>query len=233
MDHSYVEEHQIVDRYLMDQLPAEEKVGFEDHYLHCQGCLDQLELAEKFQRGFKRATAREVTRAAVSRQLGVLTWLSHWHRASRLAWSAALLSVAVLPAGFLYRDLGRANSALEQIRAPQLNTAVVPLGPERGVPRRDLEPTHRIRLSGAEWIVLSLELDQPESESYRVTLLGDGETEIWRGDGLEPDAFDALVLSFHSSWLAAGDYVARVEALSPAGSPRPVAHFSFRVIANG
>ncbi len=234
MDHSYIEEHQIVDRYLMEQLPAEERVSFEDHYVHCSTCLDQLELAEKFQYGFKRATAQEVTRVAVSQQLGLLAWLSRQGRTAQSAWLAALLAVAVLPAGFLYRDLGQARSALETFRAPQLNTAVLTLGPERSAPQEDFEPTHRIRLSGEpEWIVLSLELDAPDAATYRVTLLRGGDTEVWHGGGLEPNSLDALVLSLHSSWLAAGDYVARVEAPTSGGSRRPVAHFSFRVIANG
>src|SRR5207253_4021188 len=54
MDHIYVEENQIADRYVKGTLPAEEAERFENHYLSCPECLDRLELAESVQRGFKR-----------------------------------------------------------------------------------------------------------------------------------------------------------------------------------
>ena len=110
-------------------------------------------------------------------------------------------------------------------------SAVFSFSPERGAPAGEREPTQRIRLSGSpEWIVLSLELEPGTGESYRVTLLS-GDRELWRGDGLEPDPLGSLALSLHSSWLAAGDYVARVEALATTGAPVPVARFPFRVLA--
>ncbi len=137
----------------------------------------------------------------------------------------ALLAVALLPAGLMYR--------LSRAYQPQINTAVFTMSPERSAVTGE-EPTHVIRLSGdPEWLVLSLELDSPEHASYRVTLLREGETQVWQGAGLEPDHLDALVLSLHSTWLRAGDHVARVEGVPAGGAPVPVAHFAFRVIQDG
>ncbi len=228
MEHSTIEEQQVVDRYLMGQLPAEEAERFEEHYVHCRQCLDQLELAEKLQRGFKRAAAEDVAKAAVAQRLGVLAWLARAAGSPRAGLAAvALLAVALLPAGLMYRQL---SGSLQ----PQINTAVFTMGPERSAPAADQVPSHVIRLSGApEWLVLSLQLDLPEYERYRVTLSRNGEDDVWHRDGLEPDHLDSLGLSLHSKWLSAGDYVARVEGLPEAGEPVSVAHFSFRVIARG
>lgn len=223
MDHSYIEEHQIVDLYLMGQLPAEEAERFEEHYLHCQECLGRLQVAEKLQRGFKRAAAQDVAKAAAAQRVGMLAWLVRATRSPRAGLAAAaLLAVALVPAGLMVRQQ---SGAFE----PQINTVVVTMSPERSAPTSDQEPSRVIRLSGApEWLVLSLELDSPEHESYRVTLSRDGEDEVWQGDGLEPDHLDSLSLSLHSTWLSAGDYVAKVEGLAASG-PVSVAHFSFRV----
>ncbi len=227
MDHNHIEEHQVVDRYLMGQLPAEEAERFEEHYLHCQECLDRLQVAEKLQRGFKRATAEDVAKVAAVQRLGVLAWLARAARSPRAGLAAAaLLAVVLVPAGLMYRQQSGAFQ-------PQINTVVVTMSPERSAPAADQEPSRVIRLSGApEWLVLSLELDSPDHERYRVTLSRDGEDGVWQGDGLEPDHLDSLSFSLHSSWLRAGDYVAKVEGLAT-GGPVPVAHFSFRVIARG
>ncbi len=308
MDHSYIEERQIVDRYLMKQLPAGEAVRFEDHYVYCQQCLDQLELAEKLQRGFKRAAAGDAARVAAARRLGVLAWLARSLRSPRAGLVVmALLAVAVLPASLMFRELRRAGRQLDEANAavtelrrqqaagtragdlesdlaaaraelagqrrrfeeelgrersareglagrlarilrPQINTGLFSFSPERGAPPGELDPSHVdpshiVRLSGdPEWIVLSLELDRIEHDSYRVTLAR-GKQEVWQRGGLEPNHLDSLALSLHSTWLAAGDYLVRVEAAGPretgsrptgqAGEAVPIAHFSFRVIAGG
>ncbi len=248
MEHSYIEEQQLIDRYLMHQLPAGEARRFEEHYLDCQDCLGQLEVAEKLQRGLKRAVAEDATRIATAQHLGRLAWLGRLLRSPRAGLLVmAFLLVALLPAGLLVRNqrqLGRqldhAHSTLAALRQhqplaaavpdrvyePQINTALFSLSAERGTALGDLEPSHIVRLSAApEWLVLSLELGLVEYDSYQVTLWR-GEQQAWQRQGLEPNYLDSLVLSLHSSWLSAGDYVVRVEA----GDATPVAHFSFRVL---
>lgn len=107
---------------------------------------------------------------------------------------------------------------LAQARQPQTNTPILSLSPERSAGGSS-EPTHQLRLPATPgWIVLSLELDAPDRDSYRVTLLRGGQ-EIWRGDGLEPNETDSLSVSLPTALLTPGDYVVRVEG---------VAQFTFR-----
>jgi broad specificity phosphatase PhoE len=125
MDHTEIEERQIPELYLRGQLPPDEAASFEEHYLHCQECLDRLELAESMERGFKRAAGQDAARAAATRQIAILAWLSRLGRSRQLAaLAAAVLVVAVLP-GLLglrevrqrERELGETRAALEQERA--------------------------------------------------------------------------------------------------------------------
>ncbi|HEX5718275.1 MAG TPA: hypothetical protein VF179_19090 [Thermoanaerobaculia bacterium] len=124
MDHTEIEERQIPELYLMGKLPPEEAAGFEEHYLHCQECLDRLELAESMERGFKRAAGQDAARVAATRQIAVLAWLSRLGRSRQMAALAmAVLVVAILP-GLLglrevrerERELAAARSDLEQER---------------------------------------------------------------------------------------------------------------------
>jgi hypothetical protein len=117
---------------------------------------------------------------------------------------------------------------LAQARQPQTNTPILSLSPERSA--GGAEPTHQIRLPATPgWIVLSLELDAPEFETYQVTLLRAGQ-EIWRGNGLEPNETDSLSVSLPTALLNPGDYVVRVEGAPAGGRPGPVAQFTFRAL---
>lgn len=46
MDHGYIEQRRVVERYLTDRLSIAERVSFEEHYIACEECLDRLEQAE-------------------------------------------------------------------------------------------------------------------------------------------------------------------------------------------
>src|SRR4051812_21972216 len=120
MDHTYVEENQIADRYVMGTLPAEEAERFENHYLSCPECLDRLELTESVQRGFKRMAGQDVAQLSAVHQLAVVAWLARLGRMRQTAvLLSALLVLAVLPAGFAIRSttqLAQARSTLEQER---------------------------------------------------------------------------------------------------------------------
>ncbi len=48
MDHAYIDEHHIAERYLDHALPADELREFEEHIVDCQECADRLLLAEMF-----------------------------------------------------------------------------------------------------------------------------------------------------------------------------------------
>jgi len=149
MDHTDIEEQQIVDRYVMGKLPAEEAERFEEHFLSCPECLDRLELAESMQRGFKRAASEDAARIAAARQLAVVAWLARLSRSRQVAVLAmTLLVVAVLPAGLALRELARERerSAAGSHRAGEIEK----LRSELDASRRDLTAERQAHASAAE-----------------------------------------------------------------------------------
>lgn len=62
MDHQYIEEHNLADRYLTRNLPPDERARFEEHFVDCPECLDRLALAEMF-----RESSQETAAAATPR----------------------------------------------------------------------------------------------------------------------------------------------------------------------
>ena len=95
MDHAYIEENGLVDRYHQGLLPPEEEARFEEHFVTCAPCMEQLELARGFQRGIKAMATEDAVRAVVV-QAGLFAWLA---RRSRLAQWGLALAVLLLAAG--------------------------------------------------------------------------------------------------------------------------------------
>ena len=48
MDHNYIEQFDLIDRYLMGRLPSEESARFEEHFIDCPECIDRLKTTGDF-----------------------------------------------------------------------------------------------------------------------------------------------------------------------------------------
>jgi hypothetical protein len=118
MDHAYIDEHNIVARYEMGTLASAERIGFEEHFVDCPHCQEQLTLAQDFRQGL-RAAHHE----------GLLESTSASSPPSSLAWRWALRGMAAslvllsIPALLLVREirnlnreLNRANQTTETLR---------------------------------------------------------------------------------------------------------------------
>ena len=260
MDHQEIENGLIFDRYLKGRLTPEEEERFEEHYLGCAECLDQLEAAQGLERGLRRAFVQDVAEIAAARRLGWLARLARSPGAGLLA-VAAILAVG-LPTWLAFRnsemgrELGQQTLVIDQqksktaslenelTRERDTNQALTErLNQQSGVPTYELsrfrssllgdpEPAQTISLSAVEEpLVFSLPLDQPASGTHRIRLIDDENREIMRLDR-ELIREGTLAFSVMSSQLEEDDYVVRVESLSPGAEPVTVARFAFRVVAH-
>jgi hypothetical protein len=48
MDHEQIDQFDLIDRYLMGKLPAEESASFEEHFVDCPQCIAQLQTTKAF-----------------------------------------------------------------------------------------------------------------------------------------------------------------------------------------
>ena len=218
MDCSHVHQQHLADRYVLGQLTAAEAERFEDHYLSCDECSEELERARLMTGGFKRVAAEEVAATLVT---GVAWW-----RRRRIWMPLATAAVAVV----LSVPFALDPSTSEGTRGGRVNTPVVYLQPVR-----DLEPapSHLIRLPEKPgWIVLVLELDPPFYPVYRARVERGGRL-LWEGEGLRLGERDTVTLSLESDLLAPGDHALRLDATTGDGRDVSVGRFAFRVLSSG
>lgn len=62
MEHWYIEDHQIADRYLSGKLPIEERMRFEEHFVDCASCLVHLRTVDDFRAGLRTVATEEAMR---------------------------------------------------------------------------------------------------------------------------------------------------------------------------
>src|SRR5262249_41965473 len=99
MDHHYIEEQNIPDRYLLGKLPVEERARFEEHFIDCRECLDRLETTEDFRGALRAVAAEDTTRGYAQAGLFArIMWMARLSRARRPALQlGAILLLAALP----------------------------------------------------------------------------------------------------------------------------------------
>lgn len=209
MDHATIEAENWVERHLLGQLTAEEAARFEEHYLDCPECLEQLELTRRLQLGLREIASEEAARLVAG---GLI---ARWLRrpAVRAALGLVLVAAIALP-WLLFAPLRgerqRLAEELSQMRAPQGGVPVVALSPERSAPGE--EPATRITVDATPgWIVLALEPPPEPPATYQARLLEPGGKLLWQSGPLSPDAGGRVTVSVHSSWLAGTLYLVELQ----------------------
>jgi hypothetical protein len=114
MDHAYIESNGLVELYHRGLLPPDEEARFEEHFVDCPQCTEQLELARGFQRGLKAMATEDAARAVVG--AGLFAWLARRGRLAQWGTALAVLAVAaLLPALWLLAG-GRSERREQEAR---------------------------------------------------------------------------------------------------------------------
>jgi hypothetical protein len=134
MDHSKIDVENVAERYVTGRLSPEEAVGFEEHYLDCPECCVRVEAAQRLDRGMRRLADEAAADFPHSRPP------AHWSRSPRLALAAAaLLAVALLPAGFGWWEIRDLRGELSATREALTRAQAEPTPPENAGRLDELE----------------------------------------------------------------------------------------------
>jgi predicted Holliday junction resolvase-like endonuclease len=121
MEHWYIEEYNIIDRYLMRKLSDEDLVRFETHFLDCGQCLKEMEMTERLRALLRRATAEEVLRSHSNAQVEPFARVARRARVRQMAYLSCFMLLILLPMLWLalkwrsaHQDLARANETISE-----------------------------------------------------------------------------------------------------------------------
>jgi hypothetical protein len=127
MDHDYINEHGVVSLYAAGKLSPEERAGFEEHFVNCRQCLEQIEVTAELRDGLRQvakedagrpgAARPDVDRLGVAPQLAPALWAGagSWNKRGLLA--CAMVVVVGLAAIFLVDARYRRSEVAEARRA--------------------------------------------------------------------------------------------------------------------
>lgn len=240
MKHQEIRDRDIVDRYLMGKLTQDEEQRFEEHYLDCPRCQEQLKQAALFRQSLKNvvdqkglATARGDSNTRVKNP-GKAPWFL----------AAAAVMVALLSAGLFVKQrhaweerfgkqqasLDALTGALTRLEAPRINPPHLVLEASRQVITEEATPPHRIALSeGDDWFDLTLKGAFQGFPEYRLHLDRASGERVWQRDGVTPNSEGKIGLSFPATLFPTdGNFALTLEARS---NGRFVHHstFSFHI----
>ena len=112
MDHKYIDDFDIVDRYLMGRLAAEETSEFEEHFVDCEHCVDRLKIIKAF---IEELRLVEIDQAEeVVARISGGSW---YKRRKALALVAGFISlIALAGVVFAFNQARRARAEADQAR---------------------------------------------------------------------------------------------------------------------
>jgi len=118
MDHKYINEVDLVERYLMGRLAAEETTEFEAHFVDCQECVGQLNTTKALMDGLRIVTSEQVPEPRGYEPRGLFWWsqptISRWSLALS---DGVLLLVASVGALVVSNQIRRSRVEADQARS--------------------------------------------------------------------------------------------------------------------
>ena len=171
MTHSRIREGDLIDRYLLGQLPEKEQAEFEEHYLSCRQCAEEMEQAGELIASVKAGVPE--TRPARPRPKVFLLPTPVWGLAAALAVVAVYLSVrppAAPPAPVVRQPRAEAGESLPVVELTSYRAGV-----ETGGRLRATEKAFRLRLD------LRGLASAPERT---VDVVAESGERVWSGSGL-------------------------------------------------
>jgi putative zinc finger protein len=227
MMHARIDNEDIVERYVRRQLPPDDEHAFDEHLLGCDECFEKVQALERFQSGMREAADRGL----LDDEAGTTSSRGAW-----LPWAFALTTCTTVAstalAAWLYLDqlpqlrgerdqhaaeLARERQSGIERAAPatltqaEANVALVILQASRS--RAQAAPV--VLTSQSQHLVLWIDVAPSRYRTFHVDLKTPENRPVASVDGLQPNAYGALVASLPTDKLPAGTLRATLSGQDP------------------
>jgi anti-sigma factor RsiW len=225
MDHLRIDERNLIDRYVRGAMPAAERAEFEEHFVECAACQEQIEFAKSFRQAVRESVVESVGPAREQRRPGF-----GWRWAAIACAAGLMIALAASTALLFERQRGRSELAGVRSELASLQRAPVVFGLSLS---RDASRPQTITLPGEpRWMVFVAEIDTTRYARYRASVTGSRGEEIWSQDAIQPNSPDSISVGIPSVKLRPGAYALIVSGAQEDGSRIAVAHFPLLLVAS-
>jgi hypothetical protein len=207
-------------------LRGAERQSFEEHFLDCPQCLEQLEIASSLRQAIRDSAVEAVASppVALPRRWYLLGWVQA---------AAACLVVAMATSVMFFEQMQHARRELASAQVELASARGLASSPEvwvLGLSRGSTQAKEIALPHGPRWMVFSIEMDTTQFPSYRAILTDSSGKETWQKPGIQPDSPDAIGVTVPSSLLGPGFYSLTIEPSGQAGARSTLNrfHLSFK-----
>lgn len=123
--HREIREHDIIERYVLNKLPADERRAFQEHYFECDECFEEAQVAARFAAGVREASSLGLLAADPSERIPgrgqniPIPLVRRWGGVWLVPALAASLLIAVSLAGLWGLSLRRDKQQLAELKSEQ------------------------------------------------------------------------------------------------------------------
>jgi hypothetical protein len=117
MDHSYIDQSNLVDRYLMGKLAADDSARFEEHFVDCPQCVDRLKTTRNFLRDLRVVSVERALHKGSRGPERLRSYFSRTPSRKSLALAASfLLALATVGAIVVFNHIQRLQAHVDQAK---------------------------------------------------------------------------------------------------------------------
>jgi hypothetical protein len=210
MDHQEATQLGAVEKYLLNELPTQRRVDFEEHYFGCQECAADLRATAEFLDTARREL-RSGNLARTATKPPRRSWFNLFARPAVLTPAFGLLLGVILYQNSVV--LPRFSGQIAGLKEPSLVTSVSLIG---GNSRGGAPPS----ISGAAGHPVLLSFDIPAARPYPAyicVLIDASGAEVWRVPVSAAQAQDTISINVPAGALRPGDYTLVVQGTHAQG----------------
>jgi Putative zinc-finger len=233
MMHPYIEDQEIIERYVRNELAPEERQAFEEHFFGCEECFEKLQITERFIAGLDDAGNRGLLNSAPSASAAPAHTWGSWMFPAFAASSCVAVALAVVTGWTLFfqmpqlrRQLNQASTDVsaqrEAIAALQRQVSATTQA-ETNVPLVMLQATRDAQApaneavlpAGAAHLVLWVEVPAKNIRTFQLKVETEDHRPVITLDHLERNSYGALAASLPAAQLQAGQFRIMLSAEEP------------------
>jgi anti-sigma factor RsiW len=115
--HKEIEDQEIIERYVRNQLPPEDRRAFEEHFFGCEECFEKVQITERFIAGLGDANNRGLLGSAPSVAAAPARTRSSWMFPAFAASSCVAVALGIAVAWTFFFQIPRLHQQLNQTSA--------------------------------------------------------------------------------------------------------------------